>query len=158
MNRSNRKTAKEPIINLNGYGQSVEAGGGGRERKKKRGQKAEAKKKKNDGGGGIVVNQIQILKSLMSFHSVSKEMGLSGQQNLECLTIDLEQSTNIKCQSLSHVQLFVTPWTVAHQVSLSMEFSRQECWGGLPFPSPGDLPKPRDRTHIFCISRRVLHC
>ena len=79
----------------------MEAGGGGRERKK-RGQKAEAKKK-NDGGGGIVVNQIQISKSLMSFHSVNKEMGLSGQQNLEYLTVDLEQSTNIKHQSLSRV-------------------------------------------------------
>ena len=38
--------------------------------------------------------------------------------------------------------LFVTPWTVAHQVPLSMGFSRQECWSGLPFPSPGDLPNP----------------
>ena len=43
---------------------------------------------------------------------------------------------------LSHVQLFVTPWTVAHQVPLSMEFSRQDYWSGLPFPSPGDLPNP----------------
>ena len=43
---------------------------------------------------------------------------------------------------LSHVQLFATPWTVAHQAPLSMEFSRQEYWGGLPFPSPGDLPNP----------------
>ena len=43
---------------------------------------------------------------------------------------------------LSHVQLFVTPWTVARQVPLSMEFSRQEYWSGLPFPSPGDLPNP----------------
>ena len=33
-----------------------------------------------------------------------------------------------------------TPWIVAHQASLSMEFSRQEYWNGLPFPSPGDLP------------------
>jgi len=33
-----------------------------------------------------------------------------------------------------------TPWTVAHQVPLSMEFSRQEYWSGEPFPSPGDLP------------------
>ena len=41
---------------------------------------------------------------------------------------------------LSYVQLFVTPWTVAHQAPLSMEFSRQEYWSGLPFPSPGDLP------------------
>ena len=36
----------------------------------------------------------------------------------------------------------VTPWTVAHQVSLSMEFPRQEYWSGLPFPSTGDLPDP----------------
>ena len=44
------------------------------------------------------------------------------------------------CESLSRVQLFVTPWTVAHQASLSMGFSRQEYWSGLPFPSPEDLP------------------
>ena len=42
----------------------------------------------------------------------------------------------------SCVQLFVTPWTVDHQVPLSMEFSRQAHWTGLPFPSPGDLPNP----------------
>ena len=35
-----------------------------------------------------------------------------------------------------------TPWTVAHQIPLSMGFSRQEYWSGLPFPSPGDLPNP----------------
>ena len=35
-----------------------------------------------------------------------------------------------------------TPWTVAHQALLSMEFSRQKYWSGLPFPSPGDLPNP----------------
>ena len=43
---------------------------------------------------------------------------------------------------LSHVCLFVTPWTVAHQAPLSTEFSRQEYWSGLPFPTPEDLPKP----------------
>jgi len=37
---------------------------------------------------------------------------------------------------------FATLWTVAHQASLSMGFSRQEYWSGLPFPSPGDLPDP----------------
>ena len=37
---------------------------------------------------------------------------------------------------------FLTPWTIACQVLLSMEFSRQEYWSGLPFPSPGDLPDP----------------
>ena len=45
-------------------------------------------------------------------------------------------------KSLSHVQLFATPWTVAYQAPLSMGFSRQEYWSGLPFPSPGDLPNP----------------
>ena len=40
------------------------------------------------------------------------------------------------CELLSCVQLFVTPWIVAHQAPLSMEFSRQEYWSGLPFPSP----------------------
>ena len=43
---------------------------------------------------------------------------------------------------LSHVQLFETLWTIAYQPPLSMEFSRQEYWSGLPFPSPGDLPNP----------------
>ena len=43
---------------------------------------------------------------------------------------------------LSRVQLFVTPWTVAHQAPLSMGFSRQEYRSGLPFPSPGDLLDP----------------
>ena len=42
----------------------------------------------------------------------------------------------------SHVQLCATLWIVAHQAPLSMEFSRQEYWSGLPFPSPGDLPHP----------------
>ena len=47
---------------------------------------------------------------------------------------------SLKVKSLSHVQLFATPWTVAHQAPPSMDSSRQEYWSGLPFPSPGDLP------------------
>ena len=43
---------------------------------------------------------------------------------------------------LSRVWLFATPWTVTYQAPLSMGFSRQESWSGLPFPSPGDLPDP----------------
>ena len=45
-------------------------------------------------------------------------------------------------KSLSHVRLFVTPWTVDCQAPLSMGFSKQEYWNGLPFPSPGDPPNP----------------
>ena len=44
-------------------------------------------------------------------------------------------------KSLSRIRLFMTPWTVAYQAPPSMEFSRQEYWNGLPFPSPGYLPK-----------------
>ena len=40
------------------------------------------------------------------------------------------------------VQLLASPWTAAHQAPLSMGFSRQEHWSGLPFPTPGDLPDP----------------
>ena len=43
---------------------------------------------------------------------------------------------------LSRAQLFATSWTAIHQVPLSMRFSRQGYWSGLPFPSPGDLPNP----------------
>ena len=46
------------------------------------------------------------------------------------------------CELLSHFQLFVTPWTVVCQAPLSMEFSRQEYWSGVPFLSPGDLSNP----------------
>ena len=45
-------------------------------------------------------------------------------------------------KSLSRVRVFATPWTVAYKAPLSMGFSRQEYWSGLPFPSPGDLPNP----------------
>ena len=43
---------------------------------------------------------------------------------------------------LSHFRLSVIPWIAAHQAPLSMGFSRQEYWSGLPFPPPGDLPDP----------------
>ena len=48
----------------------------------------------------------------------------------------------MKVKSLSCVQLFATPWTVARQAPPTMGFSRQEYWSGLSFPSPGDLPDP----------------
>ena len=80
-------------------------------------------------------------------------------------------------KSLSRVQLFETLWTVAHQAPLSMGFSRQEYWNGLPFPSPGDLPDPGteprspalqadaltsendgpDLTGLLCILHEIMH-
>ena len=63
---------------------------------------------------------------------------------------------------LSHVQLFVIPWTIAYQVPPSMEFSRQEYWRGLPFPSPVDLHNPglnpgvlHWRQKLYCLSHQA---
>ena len=53
----------------------------------------------------------------------------------------------------SHVRHCETPWTIAHQVPLSVGFSRQEYWSGLPCPSPGDLPHPG----IESMSHSLLH-
>ena len=50
--------------------------------------------------------------------------------------------SSLKVKLISHVRLFATPWTVAYQAPQYMEFSRQEYWSGLLFPSPGDLPNP----------------
>ena len=61
--------------------------------------------------------------------------------------------------ALSHVQVFLAPWTVAHQAPLSMGFSRQAYRTKLPFPFPGYFSQLRDLTCIFCIScigRQVL--
>ena len=64
---------------------------------------------------------------------------------------------------LSHVQLFVISWTIARQAPLSMKFSRQEYWSGLPFPPPGDLPDPGSNlclcvSCISCIVGSPLSC
>ena len=64
----------------------------------------------------------------------SKDMSLS---KLQEMVMDREDWCP---QSLSHVWLFATPWTIAHQATLSMEFSRQGYWSGLPFPTPRALP------------------
>ena len=60
-----------------------------------------------------------------------------------CFNFTLHSSfCKVKVKSLSCVQLFATPWTVACKDPLSMGFSRQEYWSGCPFSSPGDLPNP----------------
>ena len=55
---------------------------------------------------------------------------------------DETSEVTVKVKLLSHIRLFATLWTVSYQASLSMGFSKQEYWSGLPFPSPGDLPDP----------------
>ena len=54
-------------------------------------------------------------------------------------------------KSLSHVQLSVTPWTVAYQAPLSIWFSRQEHWSGLPCPPPGDPPTQGSNPPLLCL-------
>ena len=59
----------------------------------------------------------------------------------------------------SHVRLFATLWTVTHQAPLSMGFSRQQYWNGLPCPPPEDLPNPEiEPTSLTftCIGRWVI--
>ena len=61
---------------------------------------------------------------------------------------------------LSYIWFFASPWTVAHQAPLSMGFSRQEYWSGLPFLSPGDLCNPGIKLmspNVACIGRQVLY-
>ena len=60
--------------------------------------------------------------------------------NYHTLLVGLQ--VNVKLKFLSRFRLFATPWTVVYQALLSMGYSRQEYWNGLPFPSPGDLPNP----------------
>ena len=59
-------------------------------------------------------------------------------------------------KSLSHVQLFKTPWTLAYQAPPSMGFSRQEYWSGLPFPSPNKTkPKVSRKSDIIKIRAEI---
>ena len=98
--------------------------------------------------------QIQIYKT-------SKEMEIKTEEgfNWSFINLIVKSKRKVKVKSLSCVQLFATPWTVAHQASPSMGFSRQEYWSGLPFASPGDLPPPRDWTQVSCIAgRRFTLC
>ena len=53
---------------------------------------------------------------------------------------------------LSHVWFFMTSWTVVHQAPLSLGFSRQEYWSGLPFPPPGDLPNPGIKSESLALT------
>ena len=109
-----------------------------------------------------------ILKSRIIFHPHVMSWLLS----LIYLNIHLFNfSANIYCpvamcrvcvstRSLSCVQLFATRWTLAFQAPLPTEFSRQEYWSGLLFPSPGESSRPRDRTHISYVTwtgRQVLY-
>ena len=72
--------------------------------------------------------------------------GILQARTLEWVAISFSSASEwkVKVKSLSPVRLFVTPWTAAYQAPLSMEFSRRECWSGVPLPS-----LKRDTTKAF---------
>ena len=76
-----------------------------------------------------------------------------------CNTLDILSKYVCMLSRFSGVQLFVTLWTVAHQAPLSMGFSRQEYWCGLPFPPPEETSWPRDWTQVSsscCVARKFF--
>ena len=89
---------------------------------------------------------MQVKKQVRTRHGTTDwfKIGKGVQQGAYCHAAYL---AHMQCaQSLSRVRLFATQWNIACQAPLSMGFSWQECWSGLPFPSPGDLPDPGTET------------
>ena len=72
----------------------------------------------------------------------TKHQAVNNLKSRICVCVCVCARAHTRTQFLSHVLFFLTPWTVARQTPLSMEFSRQEYWSGLLFPTPGDLPDP----------------
>ena len=68
-----------------------------------------------------------------------------------CLTSEGYLLVMCVLSHFSHVQLFATPRTVAHQAFLPLGFSRQEYWSGLPFPSPGDFLTQGSKLSLLCL-------
>ena len=94
---------------------------------------------------------VQILEHCLSIVSVMCSVRrLEGEQGLPKVGKRREEP-------LSRVRLFATPWTVADQVPLSMGFSRQEYWSGLPFPSPGHLPDPGSNLSLPHCRQPLYH-
>ena len=95
----------------------------------------------------LVLNMLYRL--VIAFLPRSKHLLISWLQSLSTVILEPKKIKSVTlsivspsiCHELSHVQLFAIPW-IAYQAPLSMEFSRQEYWSGLPFPSPGHLPDP----------------
>ena len=69
----------------------------------------------------------------------------------------LPRTLVVVVQLLQLCPTLATPWTVACQAALTLGFPRQECWSGLPFPSPGDLLHRGIEPAVFCIGRQILY-
>ena len=69
----------------------------------------------------------------------------------------MSELNGVHAQSLSRVQLLATPWTVAHQAPLSMGFSREEHWSGLPFPLQGIFLTPGSNMGLLHCRQMIYH-
>ena len=112
--------------------------------------------------GGSFNKQRALHIRFVLFGNNTKQISQTTHQNFKSLCRSLNEvqlcilsAGMLSC--FSHVQLFVTLWTVAHQVPLSMEFSRQEYQSGQPFPSPGYLPEPRIERWNSCFVVKILY-
>ena len=91
---------------------------------------------------------------------------LKSKKNLRKCTWDTEKAEKVTsvramvCVRAQSCPTLCDPWTTALQSPLSMEFSKQAYWNGLPFPTPGESSQHRDRTHISyisCTGRQILY-
>ena len=100
---------------------------------------------KANGGDGIPVELLQILKNdgVKVLHSICQQIWKTHQWPQDWKrSVFIPIPKKGKGKSLSRVQLFTTPWTAAYQAPLSMGFSRQENWSGVPLPSPSNVIIP----------------
>ena len=97
-------------------------------------------------------------------NTVSVNMALERRQSgqfsaISCVCVCV--CARVHTQSLSHVRLFATLWTIDHQAPLSLGFPRQEYWSGLPLPSPGNLSDAEIKlispASISCVGRQILY-
>ena len=104
---------------------------------------------KESGGGGETLTLRISSAPFYLFNSQGEGFPLHSQEMSR-------HSSRCLLSRFSRVCLFATPWTVARQAPLSLGFSRQESWSGLPRPSLGDLPNPGIEPVVSCTGRRVL--
>ena len=89
--------------------------------------------------------------SILAWDSPGKNTGVGCHFLLQCMKVKSQSEV------LSHVRLLVTPWTVAHQAPPSVGFSRQECWSGVPLPSPNDKcynPTRTEDNHKLAVAKQ----
>ena len=98
-----------------------------------------------------IIEGIQIRQEILKWYLFADDLCTMYQ----ILWVDILHAW-VHAQSLSHVQLFPTPWTIAYQTLLSMGFSRQESWSGLPFPFPGGLLDPGVEPSSLVLAGRLF--